>query len=127
MCQVDRTKLSRATYRPVWATVSTLGESEILHSEIPHKRDVSWCVWRWCQRMPRSQRTIARVQTQSRTCSPNMWWRWRMSAATLGNFLQKQIFGHVRQFHTSNRALIEVRVDPRRRVHTNEYPNAIRN
>ena len=50
-----------------------------------------------------------------------------MSAATLGNFLRKEIFGLVRQFLTSNRALIEVRVDPRRRVHTNEYPNAIRN
>ena len=37
--------------------------------------------------------------------------RWRISAATLGNFLRKEIFGHVRQFLTSNRALIEVRVN----------------
>ncbi len=37
--------------------------------------------------------------------------RWRISAATLGNFLRKQIFGHVLQFLTSNRALIEVRVN----------------
>jgi hypothetical protein len=42
MCQVDWTELSRAKFRPVWAMVSTLGESEILHSEIPHRRDVSW-------------------------------------------------------------------------------------
>jgi hypothetical protein len=33
---------------------------------------------------------------------------WRKSPATLGNFLRKLMFGHVRQFPTLNRALIEV-------------------
>lgn len=37
--------------------------------------------------------------------------RWRISAATLGNFLREQILGDVRQFLTSNRPLIEVRVN----------------